>query len=142
MRNTTHVLLAAVLAAALAPEASITSQGHGRGHGNGRRAGNPDQVVTLNRDDQRRIVRDYYNEHALPPGLAKRQSLPPGLAKQVRERGELPPGLQKRFTAVPLPLAARLPRLPAYYDRYFAGPDLLVVDRRSNRIVSIIPNVF
>ena len=142
MRNTTHVLLAAVLAAALAPEASIASQGHGRGHGNGRRAGNPDQVVTLNRDDQRRIVRDYYRDNALPPGLAKRESLPPGLAKQVRERGELPPGLQKRLTAVPSPLASRLPRLPGYYDRYFAGNDLLVVDRRSNRIVSIVPDIF
>ena len=58
------------------------------------------------------------------------------------ERGELPPGLQKRLTAVPSPLAARLPRVPGSYDRYFAGDDLLVVDRRSNRIVSIIPDVF
>jgi hypothetical protein len=131
MRNATHVLLVAVLAAALAPEAAIAAQGHGRGHAN---AGD--------RDDQRRIIRDYYRENALPPGLAKRESLPPGLAKQLRERGELPPGLQKRLTAVPSPLTARLPRLPAYYDRYFAGDDLLVVDRRSNRIVSLIPNIF
>jgi len=142
MRHTTHVLLAAVLVAALTPEAAIAAQAHGRGHANGRGARNGDQAVILDRDDQRRIVRDYYNQRALPPGLAKRESLPPGLAKQLRERGQLPPGLQKRFTAVPSPLAARLPRLPAYYDRYFAGSDLLVVDRRSNRIVSIIPNVF
>jgi hypothetical protein len=141
MRNTAHVLLAGVLAAALTPEAVIT-QGHGRGHANGRAARQAERTVVLDRDDQRRIVRDYYRDNALPPGLAKRESLPPGLAKQVRERGELPPGLQKRLRAVPSPLASRLPRLPGYYDRYFAGNDLLVVDRRSNRIVSLIPNIF
>ena len=142
MTNTTHVLLAAVLAAALAPEAAIAAQGHGRGHANGHDARKADRAVILDRDGQRRIVRDYYRDNALPPGLARRQSLPPGLAKQVRERGELPPGLQKRLTTVPSPLASRLPRLPGYYDRYFAGNDLLVVDRRSNRIVSIVPNIF
>jgi hypothetical protein len=142
MRKPTHVLLAAVLTAALAPEAVVAAQGHGRGHANGRGARKTDQTVILDRDDQRRIVRDYYRDNGLPPGLAKRESLPPGLAKQLRERGELPPGLQKRLTAVPSPLAARLPRLPGYYDRYFAGSDLLVIDRRSNRIMSIIPNIF
>jgi len=141
MRHTTHVLLAAVLAAALVPEAALAAQGHGRGHTNRRSDRRADQVV-VDRNDQRRIVRDYYRDNALPPGLAKRQSLPPGLAKQLREHGELPPGLQKRLTAVPSPLGARLPRVPGYYDRYFAGDDLLVVDRRSNRIVSLIPNIF
>jgi len=130
-----------VLAAALVPEPALAAQRHGRGHTNRRSDRRADQVV-VDRNDQRRIVRDYYRDNALPPGLAKRQSLPPGLAKQLRERGELPPGLQKRLTAVPSPLGARLPRVPGYYDRYFAGDDLLVVDRRSNRIVSLIPNIF
>lgn len=142
MRNATLVLLAAVLAAALTPEAAIAAQGHGRGHANGHGTRRAHQTVVLDRNDQRRIVRDYYRDNALPPGLAKRESLPPGLAKQLRERGQLPPGLQKRLTTVPMPLTARLPRLPAYYDRYFAGDGLLVVDRRSNRIVSLIPNIF
>ena len=142
MRHTTHVLLAAVLVAMLAPGAAFSAQGRGRGHANGRGVRDAGQGVIFDRDDQRRIVRDYYRHNALPPGLAKRDSLPPGLAKQLRERGELPPGLQKRLTAVPSPLASRLPRLPGYYDRYFAGNDLLVVDRRSNRIVSLIPNIF
>jgi hypothetical protein len=142
MRNITHVFLAAVLAAALAPEAVVAAQGHGRGHADGRGARKANQTVVLDRGDQRRIVREYYRDNGLPPGLAKRDSLPPGLAKQLRERGQLPPGLQKGLTAVPSPLAARLPRLPGYYDRYFAGDDLLVIDRRSNRILSIIPNIF
>jgi len=59
----------------------------------------------------------------LPPGLARRRSLPPGLAKQVRERGSLPPGLQKRFG----------PR----YTRYYRGRDLIVLDTRTHRIVSV-----
>jgi hypothetical protein len=142
MRNATHVLLAAVLAAALIPEAALAAQGHGRGHANGRGARAADEAIVIDRDGQRRIIRDYYRNNALPPGLAKRESLPPGLAKQLRERGELPPGLQRRLTAVPSPLGARLPRIPGYYDRYFAGNDLVVLDRRSNRIVSLIPNIF
>jgi hypothetical protein len=87
-------------------------------------------------------VREYYTQQALPPGLARREALPPGLEKQLRERGELPPGLQKRMTRVPAPLAARLPGVPSYYSRYFAGTDLIIVDDRSNRIVSVIPNIF
>jgi hypothetical protein len=99
MRLTTHVLLAAVFAAALAPAAALAGQGHGRGHANRRSICDADRTVVLDREDRRLIVRDYYRNNALPPGLAKRGSLPPGLAKQVRERGELPPGLQKRFNS-------------------------------------------
>ena len=139
---TARVLLAAVLAASLAPEAAFAEQGHGRGHVNSRGVRTSDQPVVIDRDGERRVVRDYYRNNGLPPGLAKRESLPPGLAKQLRERGQLPPGLEKRLTSVPGPLSARLPRLPGYYDRYFAGNDLLVLDRRSNRIVSLIPNIF
>jgi hypothetical protein len=137
-------LLVFIMATLLAPIASA-DQGRGRGRGNGRGAAekaDKDEAIVIDRDGHRRVVRDYYRNNALPPGLAKRESLPPGLQKQLRERGELPPGLQKRLTPVPPPLAARLPGLPAYYDRYFLGSDLLVVDTRSNRIVSVIPNIF
>ena len=133
MRHTTHVLMAAVLAAALAPHAAAAAQGHG--HGRGRVVRGVDEGIVIDRDRHRRIIRDYYRTGGLPPGLAKRESLPPGLAKQLRERGELPPGLQKRLTPVPSPLAGRLPGLPAYYGRYFAGDELVVLDTRSNRIV-------
>ena len=148
-------LLAFLMATLLAP---IASADQGRGRGNGRGAAekadkdkdndkdkdkkDKDEAVVIDRDGHRRIVRDYYRNNALPPGLAKRDSLPPGLQKQLRERGELPPGLQKRMTPVPSGLNARLPGLPAYYSRYFAGNDLLVVDTRTNRIVSLIPNIF
>jgi len=142
MRYAKHVLLVSVLAISAAPGIALGAQGHGRGHANGRGAVARDEAIVIDRDGHRRIVHDYYGTNALPPGLAKRQSLPPGLEKQLHERGKLPPGLQKRLTAVPSPLAARLPGLPPYYSRYFAGTDLLIVDTRSNRIVSVIPNIF
>ena len=94
------------------------AQGRGNGHAHGRGTESADRAIAIDRDGDRRIVRDYYVHNSLPPGL------------------------QKRLTPVPVPLEARLPGLPPYYSRYFAGPDLLVVDRRSNRIVSVIPNIF
>ena len=95
----------------------------------------------FDRDGHARVIRDYRASGSLPPGLAKRESLPPGLRRQLRERGELPPGLQKRLVGVPYPLASRLPGVPRYYERYFAGDDLVVVDTRTNRIAAILRDV-
>jgi hypothetical protein len=142
MRYLRLVLLMFFVVALLAPVDASADQGRGRGHATDRGAAAKEETIVIDRDGHRRIVHDYYRNNALPPGLAKRDSLPPGLQKQLRERGELPPGLQKRLTPVPAPLAARLPGLPAYYDRYFLGSDLLVVDKRSNRIAAVIPNIF
>jgi hypothetical protein len=100
-----------------------------------------EQSVVIDRDGHRRIVTEYFSRESLPPGLAKRRSLPPGLQKQLRERGRLPPGLQKRLVPVPPPLISRLPALPRDFSRYFAGRDLIVVDRRTNAIVAVIPDV-
>ena len=96
------------------------------------------RVVVVDRDGHQRIVREYVTRGNLPPGLAKRKALPPGLAKQLRENGELPPGLQPYFTTIPREIDVRFPVLPAYYHRYFAGNDFVVVDTRTNRIVLLI----
>ena len=136
--------MSAVIAVMLAA-APAHAKGHKKGHeakptttASGDRARPRDEVV-FDRDGHRRIVTEYYSREGLPPGLAKRDSLPPGLAKQLRERGRLPPGLQKRLTPVPAPLDGRLQRLPPYYSRYFAGRDLVIVDRRTNTVAAIIP---
>jgi len=142
MRYLKHGLLMFFAAALLAPMTASADQGRGRGHAKEHGAAAKEEAIVIDRDGHRRIVHEYYTQQALPPGLAKREALPPGLQKQLRERGELPPGLQKRLTPVPAPLAARLPGLPAHYSRYFAGTDLIIVDDRSNRIVSVIPNIF
>jgi hypothetical protein len=150
------VALMLVLGLGVPPHPALADQGRGNGKGRGGekaerarekaedrgdKQGRRDDVVVIDREGHRRIVRDYYTTNALPPGLAKRQSLPPGLQKQLRERGTLPPGLQERLTPVPPALGGRLPAVPAYYTRYFAGRDLLIVDTRTNRVVSIVPDV-
>jgi hypothetical protein len=118
------------------------AQGRGRGRGQGKKQAKGEQAIVIDREAHIRVIREYGRSGSLPPGLAKRQALPPGLQKQLRERGELPPGLQKRLVAVPAPLLARLPPLPPYYDRYFAGEDLIVVDTRTHRIAAIIRDVW
>jgi Ni/Co efflux regulator RcnB len=130
--------------------AMAAAQGRGRGQAKkaekaeakqGRGNGRQDAVV-IDRDGYARVIREYARGGSLPPGLAKRESLPPGLRRQLRERGTLPPGLEKRWIAVPAPLSARLPPVPQYYHRYFAGDDLVVVDTRTNRIAAIIRDVW
>jgi hypothetical protein len=153
-------LVTVALAAPSAAGLEWQGQGQGRGRGQAARPNKPEpkeqkeqkppsrgpkkgekgDAVVFDRDGHARVIRDYRTA-GLPPGLAKRESLPPGLRRQLRERGELPPGLQKHLVAVPGPLASRLPAIPGYYHRYFAGDDLIVVDTRSNRIVAIVRDV-
>ena len=130
-------------------------QGRGRGqakkaekaekaekHGKAEKKDDKAKVVVVDRDGHVRVIREYARAGSLPPGLAKRESLPPGLREQLRERGVLPPGLQKRLVPVPAPLVVRLPAVPSYYRRYFIGDDLIVVDTRTNRLVTVIRDVW
>ena len=96
--------------------------------------------------EERRIIENYYRSSGpskgLPPGLAKRGGkLPPGLQKHLDKNGRLPPGLQKRLEPLPQDLDWRLPRLPDYWERVILERDVILVDRRSNRILDIIENV-
>lgn len=98
--------------------------------------------------DERRIIEDYYHQgkkakkKGLPPGLAKRGgNLPPGLQKKLDRDGKLPPGLQKRLEPLPVDLDRRLPRLPEYYERVILERDIVLIDRRTNRILDIIEDV-
>lgn len=98
--------------------------------------------------EERRIIEDYYQkgkkskQKGLPPGLAKRGgNLPPGLQKKLDRDGTLPPGLQKRLEPLPVDLDHRLPRLPEYWERVILERDIVLIDRRSNRILDIIENV-
>jgi hypothetical protein len=96
--------------------------------------------------EERRIIENYYRSggpsKGLPPGLAKRGGkLPPGLQKHIEKNGTLPPGLQKRLEPLPKDLEARLPRLPASWERVILDRDVILVDQRSNRILDILENV-
>jgi hypothetical protein len=96
--------------------------------------------------EERRIIENYYRSSGpskgLPPGLAKRGGkLPPGLQKHLDKNGTLPPGLQKRLEPLPQDLTLRLPGLPDYWERVILERDVILVDRRTNRILDIIENV-
>jgi hypothetical protein len=96
--------------------------------------------------EERKIIYEYYHQGAptrgLPPGLAKRGGkLPPGLQEQLDKNGRLPPGLQKRLEPVPADLDRRLPRLPEFWERVILERDVILIDRRTNRILDIIENV-
>jgi hypothetical protein len=136
------VALLSAFAFTVPPTHALADQGRGRGAGQAAKPGADDKAVVIDRDGHVRVIREYARGGSLPPGLAKRESLPPGLQKQLRERGALPPGLQKHLVAVPAPLVTRLPPVPAHYQRYFAGDDLIVVDTRTNEVVAILRNVW
>ena len=98
--------------------------------------------------EERRLIEEYYHkgkkqkQKGLPPGLAKRGgNLPPGLQKQLDKTGRLPPGLQKRLEPLPDDLDRRLPRLPEHWERVILERDVILIDRRTQRILDIIENV-
>ncbi|HWP57206.1 MAG TPA: hypothetical protein VNL14_04915 [Candidatus Acidoferrales bacterium] len=94
--------------------------------------------------EERRIITEYFTKQkarGLPPGLAKRGKLPPGLQKHLERHGTLPPGLQKRLEPFPDDLERRLPPLPEIWSRVILGRDVLLIDRRTQRILDIIENV-
>ena len=112
------------------------------------------QAVAINKrhpehflPEERRIIGEYYRrdttkKKGLPPGLAKRGGkLPPGLQKHLEKNGQLPPGLQKRLEPLPSALDARLPSIPEYWERVIVERDVILLDRRTNRILDIIENV-
>lgn len=132
----------------------------GQGNGNGKAKGKNKQQQMLEDDDSqshdrggirivfsshdRDVIHDYYRDSYsnLPPGLAKRGgNLPPGLQKHLERDGTLPPGLQKRVQPFPVELERRLPRLPEGYNRVTLGVDILILDRRTQRIMDIVHDI-
>ena len=107
-------------------------------------AGRPEHFLP----EEKRLIEQYYrsgkksNVKGLPPGLAKRGgNLPPGLQKKLERNGELPPGLQKRLEPLPNDLNRQLPSLPEYWERVIVERDVILLDRRTNRILDVIEDV-
>ena len=92
---------------------------------------------------ERDIIRDFFRDQpsGLPPGLAKRSELPPGLQKQLKRKGQLPPGLQKRLEPLPRDLEVRLPRISEIGRGVILGRHVLLLDRRTERILDIVEDV-
>jgi hypothetical protein len=49
--------------------------------------------------------------------------------------------LQKRVEPFPEDLEVRLPRLPDSYRRVVLGVDIMILDRRTQRIMDIVPDI-
>jgi hypothetical protein len=140
---------------AMLPQSGL-GQGNGKGKGHNKQADQDgDDDRGSGRDSKggirvvfsvhdRDVIHSYYHDRNsnLPPGLAKRNgNLPPGLQKHLERNGTLPPGLQKRVEPFPDDLERRLPRLPDTYRRVTLGVDVLILDRRTQRIVDIIHDI-
>jgi hypothetical protein len=152
-RILTATVCGLVLTAAL-PQIGL-AQGNGKGKGHNKQADRDDEDRDSNRGDKRGVrivfsvrdrdtIRGYYQDRNsnLPPGLAKRNgNLPPGLQKHLERDGTLPPGLQKRVQPFPEDLERRLPPLPDTYRRVTLGVDILILDRRTQRIVDVIHDI-
>lgn len=152
-----HVLRFAVCAVLglglLSLPAIAQGNGHGKGKGKNKHQQEQDaedasysrggvHIVFGSRD--RDLIRDYYRDQYsnLPPGLAKRGgNLPPGLQKHLERDGTLPPGLQKRVQPFPDELESRLSPLPDGYRRVTLGVDILILDRRTQRIMDIVRDI-
>jgi hypothetical protein len=146
MRMTICGLLLLALASSLA-----VAQGNSGGKGNGKNK-HAQQQETAASDrariifsvQDRDIIREYYHDRYsnLPPGLAKRGgNLPPGLKKHLERDGTLPPGLQKRVEPFPVELERRLAPIPSTCSRVTLGMDILILDRRTQRIMDIVHDI-
>ncbi len=151
LKRTLLVTVCGLVLAAVLPQPSA-AQGNGKGKGHNKQAQSDDdrdrdsdhggRIVFSVRD--RDMIRNYYQDRNsnLPPGLAKRNgNLPPGLQKHLDRDGTLPPGLQKRVQPFPEDLERRLPPLPETYRRVTLGVDIMILDRRTQRIVDIIHDI-
>ena len=141
-----RILLLSICGLLLLISATL-SPAQGNGNGKGHNKHNDDDrggVRIVFSVHDRDVVRDYYRDRNsnLPPGLAKRGgNLPPGLQKHLERDGTLPPGLQKRVQPFPPELERRLPRLPGAYTRVTLGMDILILDRRTQRIMDIVHDI-
>lgn len=139
------MLASAVCAALFVTPAS--AQGKGKGKGKGQQQDDRGSIVGTVRfsGHDQQIIHDYFRDQKsnLPPGLAKREHLPPGLQKHLERDGTLPPGLQKRLQPFPEELERRLTRLPVdcYCDRRVIGVDVIIVNRRTQKILDIIHDI-
>ena len=159
-KQLTHFFAWLIVCAFIFPAAPLSAQGNS--HGKGKKAQaveGDDDDRDYDRDDarpsygrpvftsrDRDLIRVYFRNRGdysnLPPGLAKRGgNLPPGLQKHLERNGQLPPGLQKRVQPMPPELEVRLPRLPEIYHRVILGPDVLIYNSKTQRVLDIIHDV-
>jgi hypothetical protein len=95
-------------------------------------------------DRERETISKYlHNPYSpLPPQMRQGGGdVPPGLRKQLLPTAILPPELQPRVVPLPPPLEARLRRLPKPYERAVVGPDVIILNRKTQQISDVMLSV-
>ena len=77
------------------------------------------------REEHIRVIRDYYHEHELPPGLVK---------KYYRTR-ELPPGWDRRIQPLPYEVERGLPPVPEGYARGYVDGYAVIYQPRTHFVI-------
>ena len=77
------------------------------------------------RDDHLRVIRGYYHERKLPPGLAKK----------YYRTGKLPPGWQRRIQPFPYQVERSLPPVPAGCARGYVDGYAVVYQPRTQVVI-------
>jgi hypothetical protein len=95
------------------------------------------RVVFSDRD--RSILRDYYRDYRLPPGLAKKGKVPPGHAYRLQRQQSLPPGANWEY--LPADLDRRLSRLPEGYVRIVVGGDVAILHTRTRVVLDVVEDL-
>ena len=123
------LLFAAALTLSLS--ATVDEQGRGRAQTKPAKVDKADDGFVFDRAGHVRAIHDYVRAGSLPIALLRPQSVAPPPGRKTR----------KDWIGVPGDLVARMPPMPPYYHRYFAGDDLIVVDTRNNTIAFLIRDV-
>ena len=104
-----------------------------------------DSVEFHFRDDNRRLVNDYYGQQFrsghCPPGLAKKNNgcMPPGQAKKWRRGYALPHDV--RYYDLPRDLVVRLPPPPQGHRYVRVASDILLIAIGSSMVIDAIEDL-
>src|SRR5262252_2227421 len=113
----------------------VTAKDHGDEHG--RKHGRDDDDEDRDRhrrfgdscfrEDHLRVIRGYYVERGLPPGLAKK----------YYRTGQLPPGWQKKIQPFPYEVERSLPPVPPGYARGYVDGYAVVYQPRTQVVIDL-----
>lgn len=147
-----RILTTALVLILSATGPALSDQGKGKGKGNagGNAGGSVIEKVTegvvegvvagavaaVLSDEERRIIRDYFHDHAGDFGGVK--PLPPGIRQKLARGGTMPPGIAKQ--ALPGGLYRQLP--PRDGQAYHViGTDVVLVHVATQAIVDVLKDV-
>jgi hypothetical protein len=91
--------------------------------------------------DRDTITKYFHSPYSNLPSSLKNggPDVPPNVRKQVVRSGTLPPEL--RPLPLPPPLEARLPRLPKPFQRAVVGPDVIILNGKTQQISDVMQSV-